>query len=152
MAIDYAAIRDALVSVAQASGYFDAVNAHEPKSAPGTGLYCHVFTAGLTPIRAGGLNSTTVRLQWTMQVRCSMTREPEDGIDVDCAQAADALLADLSGNFNLEISGVRHVDLLGAYGDPLMWVAGYVEQDSVVYRVYDVQVPIIVDSAFSQAA
>lgn len=150
MAILYADIRDALVSVAQAAGYFDMVNSHEPKAAPGSGLYCHVFTESLTPIRSGGLNSTTVRLVWNMQVRCNMKREPMDDIDIDCAQAADALLAGITGNFSLDITGVRQVDLLGAYGDPLGWEAGYIDQDSVLYRAYNVRVPVIVDDAFSQ--
>lgn len=152
MAIDYGAIRDALISVAQASGHFDDVNGHEPKSAPGSGLYCHVFASSLSPVRAGGLNSTSVRLVWNMQVRCSMKREPEDSIDIDCAEAAHALLADLSGDFDMDVTGVRCIDLLGAFGEPLGWMAGYIEQDSVIYRIFDVQVPVIVNDALSQGA
>lgn len=152
MAIDYVAIRDALVSVAQSAGHFDAVNSHEPKVSPGSGLYCHVFANGLTPIRAGGLNTTSARLTWIMQVRCSMKREPMDDVDTDCAVAAHTLLAGLSENFGMDIVGVRNIDLLGAHGEALGWRAGYINQDSLIFRVYDVTVPVIVNDAFSQVA
>lgn len=152
MTIPYSDIRDALVSLGQSGGFYDSVNSHEPRSAPGSGLSLHVFTDSLIPIRAGGLNSTSVRLAWNMQTRCNMTREPMDDIDLDCAKAADWLLAELSGDFDLDITGVRHVDLLGAYGDPLGWTAGYIDQDSVLYRAYNLLVPVIIDNAFSQGA
>lgn len=152
MSIDYRAIRDALVSVAQASGRFDGVNSHEPKRAPGTGLWCFVFRQAVTPVRSGGLNRTTVRLAWTMQVRCDMLREPQDDIDIDVSEASDILLSELSSNFTLDIQGVRMVDLLGAYGDPLGAQDGYLLQDDVLYRISNITVPLIINNAFTQAA
>lgn len=152
MTVDYQAIQDALVSVAQRTGQFEAVAGHEPKSAPGKGLTCFVFYAGKRAIGRGGLNSTSVRLNWSMQVRCSMTREPQSAIDVDMLAAVDAIEAGLSDNYTLDVSGVRGVDVLGAEGDPLGDDAGYINHDNHLYRVMTVNVGVIVNDAWSQDA
>ncbi len=152
MAIDYTAIRDALVSAAQLAGVFDAVEGHEPKNAPGRGLTCFVFYAGKRTVQRGGLKSTTVRLNWTVQARCSMTREPQDAIDIDLLGAVDAVYRELHTNFTLDISGVRAVDLLGAEGDPLLDVAGYIDQDGHKFRVIEIFVGIVVNDAWEQVA
>lgn len=150
MTVDYGAIRDALVSLAQSTGDFDAVQGHEPKNAPGIGLFASVRSASVTAIRAGGLNSTSVRLAWVIEVRCNMTREPQDSIDIDCLAAVDRICAEINGDFDLDIEGVRNIDVLGAYGDPLMVEAGYVEHDSTMYRIFDITVPVIVNDAWTQ--
>jgi hypothetical protein len=143
--------RDAVCSYAAASGYFDQVAAHEPKNAPGKGLGLFVFGSSFEPIPSSGLRSTSVRFVLNAQLRCSMTRQPEDDIDLDLLEAADWLCAGISGDFDLG-AGIRAVDLLGQHGPGLGAVFGYISQDSHLYRVLDVAVPCLVNDVFTQGA
>ncbi len=153
MGIPYQAITDELVSIAQRTGYFDNVNAHEPKSAPGKGITCSVFYAGKRPARSSGVNKTSVVARWLVQVEIPMVREPQDQIDIDLCEASDAIWAAIAENFTLDIDGVRGVDLLGSEGDAMTDEAGYVTRDSnVKYRANVIMVPIIINDAFNQGA
>lgn len=152
MSIDYRAITDELASMAQRTGLFDAVNKHEPKNAPGRGLHCSVFYAGKRPTGRGGLGSTSVVARWMIQVECSMLRDPQDDIDTDLCTAADAIWSALHGGFTLDVSGVRHVDLLGSEGDAMIDEAGYVTREGKhMYRVIGITVPVVINDAFEQA-
>lgn len=152
MAIDYKAHQDALVSIAQRVGHFDEVAGHEPKNAPGKGLSCFVFYEGKRTIQSGGLNSSSALVRWVMQVRKSMTSEPQDAIDTDMLAAVDAIYAELIGNFTLDIQGVRGVDVHGAEGDPLNDAAGHVDQDGHKFRFIEVFVGLICNDAWTQGA
>jgi hypothetical protein len=46
---------------------------------------------------------------------------------------------------------VKCVDLLGMAGTPLGAEAGYMQQDSVWFRIADITVPVIVNDAFAQS-
>lgn len=159
MAVDYRAIRDALASVAQATGYFDQVVTHEPKSAPGKGLVCCIFAGGIAPSLSSGLSGTSAVLRFSAQVRCSMLREPQDDIDLDILEAVDTLAAALSGDFDLDVTGVRGIDLLGSMGSPsagtgagLAAEFGYIDQDGHMYRVAELNIPIIINDVWAQGA
>lgn len=152
MTINYRSLVDAVSSAAMASGYFDAVQGHEPKSAPGNGLTFAVFLSALAPVApASGLASTSARVELTGRIYKPFKSEPEDLIDPNVAEAADALLTALSGDYDLGGSA-RNVDLLGAHGSPLGARAGYQRIDSTVYRVLDITIPIIVNDAWAQGA
>lgn len=152
MSIDTAGIIDAVTSAASASGFFDAVQGHEPKSAPGTGLTYAVFLNALAPVAAAsGLAASSARVELTGRIYKPFTSQPEDLIDPNLAAAADALLSAYSADFDL--GGVaRNVDLLGAHGAPLGLRAGYQTIDRTVFRVLDITIPIIVSDAWTQGA
>jgi hypothetical protein len=141
--------RDAIASYAAQSGYFDRVMLHEPKSAPGKGLTLAIFAADFSPIQSSGLSSTSVRMTINAQLRCSMTREPQDDIDLDLIEAADALCAEISGDFDLGAS-VRSVDLLGQHGATLGGIPGYITHDGHMYRVIDVMIPCLISDVWEQ--
>ena len=149
LTIAFREARDAIASYAAASGYFDAVILHEPKSAPGKGLSLSVFLADFTPVQSSGLNATSVRMVINAQLRCSMTREPQDDIDLDLIEAADALCTAISGDLDLGAS-IRSVDLLSQHGAGMGGVSGYITHDNHMYRVIDVLVPCLVNDAWSQ--
>lgn len=151
MALGTRGLIDTVSSYASASGYFDSVQTHEPKSAPGTGLTFAVWLSEISPARTSGLAATSVRLELTGRIYKPFLSEPEDLIDPALADAVDALLEALSGDFDLG-GAARNVDLLGAHGVPLGARAGYQKVDSTVYRVIDITVPIIVNDAWSQNA
>lgn len=152
MTINSKVIINAIASFASASGHFDAVQGHEPKSAPGNGLTFAVFTSGLGPARgASGLNSTTARLELTGRVYKPFLSEPADLIDPALMEATDAMFTALAGDFELG-GNVRNIDLQGASGTPLSMRAGYTTIDKQVYRTYDITIPIIVNDAWDQEA
>lgn len=152
MALDIRTILDAVESHALASGFFQAVNGHEPKSAPQNGLTCAVWVEQIGPARGGsGLASTSTRLALFVRLYTPMMSEPEDAIDPDMMTALDALLAAYSGDF--ELGGlIRQVDLLGAYGDPLSARAGYLTTSGAEYRVMTITLPLIVSDLWEQVA
>lgn len=150
--MDIAAIIDAIVSHALASGYFDRVNQHEPKSAPGNGVSASVWADSIEPASHGsGLSTTSARVVFNVRIYTSMVQEPMDSIDTNIMLAVSALMSAYSGDFELG-GNVRQIDLLGSSGMPLQARAGYVEQDKRLYRVFTINLPVIVNDAWTQAA
>lgn len=152
MALDIRTILNAVESHALASGFFQAVNGHEPKAAPQNGLTAAVWVEQIGPARGGsGLDSTSSRLALFVRLYTPMVSEPEDAIDPDLMTALDALLAAYSGDFELD-GLVRQVDLLGTYGDPLSARAGYLTTSGAEYRVMTITLPLIVNDLWEQVA
>lgn len=151
MALGVTAILAAVESHALATGRFDRVNRHEPKSAPGNGLSAAIWVQSLRPVAAAsGLNSTSARLELSERVYMGMLAEPQDDIDTRVLEAVDVLMTAYSGDF--ELGGlVRNVDLLGEHGDPLSADAGYLEQDKKIYRVMVITLPLIISDLWGQA-
>jgi len=143
---------NAVTTHASSLGYFDAVQGHEPKSAPGKGLTFAVFMTALGPARAAsGLDSTSARLELTGRIYKPFLSEPEDLIDPALAEATDMLFSAYTGDFDLG-GTARNVDVLGAHGNPLSMRTGYVTIDKQVFRVCDNIIPIIINDAWGQGA
>ncbi len=153
--LDLEAILDRVASHALASGRFASVSTHEPKAAPAAtpgAPTAAVWVDSVEPARASsGLATTTIRLGLNVRVYASMLSEPQDAIDPAVVKAVDALLAAYSGDFTLG-GVVRAVDLLGSVGTPLSARAGYLTQDSKLYRVMTITVPLIVNDVWEQVA
>jgi len=143
-----AAAVDRVASTAAASGYFDAVLRHEPKSAPTGELTFSTWIGEIQPIaEQSGLDVTSCRLSMFGRVWMNMLHEPQDEIDTRVAQAASHMIAQLTGN--LGIDGA-YLDLLGAHGDPLGAPLGYIEADRTMFRVADITIPFICPDVFDQ--
>lgn len=142
---------NAVESGASASGWFDSVNGHEPKSAPGGGLTFACWVSRVSPSRSSGLASTSVRVEITARIYMPFRNEPEDGIDPTMADAIDALMTAYSGGFTLG-GFARAVDLLGSDGTPLSVSTGYQNIGNSIFRVADIIVPILVNDAWTQGA
>lgn len=150
MSLGTKAILAAVISHAKGSGRFERVLTHEPKSAPGNGLSVAVWVQSLRPTDGSGLTSTTARLELSVRVYTNMLADPQDAIDARLLDAVDALMAAYSGDFTLG-GLIRNVDLLGEHGDSLSADAGYLEQDSKLYRVTVITLPLIVNDLWAQA-
>lgn len=149
MSLGAAGILSALVSHAQASGLFDNVLTHEPKSAPG-GTTAAFWINTLEPT-GSGLASTTVRLEVAARLYVPMLTEPQDDIELTLLGALDYLMGAYTGDF--ELGGtVQTVDLLGAWGTALKADTGYVRIDSTLYRSADITVPLIITDLWTQGA
>lgn len=144
-------ILSAVTSHALAAGYFERVNTHEPKSAPGGGLTVAVWVQRIGAARgASGLASTTSLLVLNLRIFQNMLSEPQDMIDPGLMKALDALMAAYSGDFTLS-GTVRNVDLQGQFGTELSAEAGYVQQDSKLFRCVTITLPLIVNDLWAQA-
>ncbi len=149
--VDFPAILDRVISHAAATGLFEAVNGHEPKSAPGSGLTAAAWVQAIEPVRTSGLASTSGRVELTVRLYTSMLAEPQDAIDPALLSACSVLLAAYSGDFELG-GAVRCIDLLGQAGVPLSAKAGYLNQDHQLYRVMDITLPILINDIWDQVA
>lgn len=143
-------IFDAVVSDAQASGYFAKVNLHEPKRKPGTRLTAAIWVQSIEPIAlASGLNSTSARVLFMLRMYSNMIQEPQDMIDPQLLKACSNMMRRYHGDF--DFGGViRNVDLLGHFGIALTAQAGYLEQDNGMFRVMDMNIPCIVNDVWPQ--
>lgn len=144
------AIFDAVQSHALATGLFDRVNTAEPKAAPGTGLTCSIWFSSIAPVpRRSGLAATSARLALSVRVYGSMLAEPADAIDPALVTVVDALITAYQGDFDLN-GTVAEVDVLGAYGEGLTGTGGYLEIDGKLMRVVTINLPVIVNDAYTQ--
>lgn len=151
MALDVDGIVDAVMSHAMACGYFDRVNGHEPKNAPGNGLSAAVWSDTLRPVPSSGLASVSALLILNVRMYTSMLQEPQDAIDPNMLNALSALFTAYAGDFTF--GGLaREVDLLGAEGVPLQAKAGYLNQDNKLYRVITITLPVVVNDAWDEVA
>lgn len=151
MTLNISGILDAVVSHAMASGHFEQVNGHEPANTPALGLTAAVWTESVQAVRSSGLDQTTVQLVFNVRLYASAQSEPADAIDPNMITAMDDLCAAYVGDFTLG-GLVRQVDILGAYGRPLLVRAGYVQQSGAVIRVLTITLPLIVNDLWEQVA
>lgn len=143
-------IFDAVVSDAQRSGYFDKVNQHEPKRAPGTGMTAAVWVQSIAPVPLiSGLATTSGLIVFTLRMYQNMFKDPPDMIDPGMMKAVSNLIRRYHDDFDFA-GAIRNVDLLGAYGPSLSAQAGYLEIDKKEFRIMDLTIPCLVDDIWPQ--
>lgn len=146
------AVYASAVSVAKGLGPFETVIQHEPKSKPVSLPACAVWTQALTPIAGvSGLASTSGRLSLRARIYLNWLGKPEDKIDPELVRLTSLLLGAYSGGFTFG-GEVMEIDLLGAYGESLSAQAGYIEHDGTMFRVMEINLPVIVDGLWVQDA
>jgi len=153
MSLNIDTLLNELVSHALASGYFDAVNTHEPDNSPGNGLTCHVILDRVSPVNSSGLDYTTLRVAFLFELIYPVTALPRDQGENEIIKAMDALMNLFTGDFTMS-DNVRMVDALGAYGEGMSAIAGYTSYDKGAswYRNIEITVPLIVDNVWEQVA
>lgn len=148
--LGYQAVVNQIISKAQATGLFRAVNGHEPKNAPEKGLTAAVWVDRIYPWRgASGMTSTSAVLVVMMRLYTPMITEPQDMIDPTLTAAADLIMGALTNDFDLGET-CRNIDLLGESGEPLSARAGYVDLGGTIFRIIDITVPCIISDAWTQ--
>lgn len=151
MAIRSLDLIERIASHAMATGYFDRVNQHEPKSKPGRGLTCAIWVDRIEPARSrSGLTSTDARVVFNVRVYTNMLQEPQDAIDPNVMEATDILFEAYTGDFQLGDDS-RFIDVLGmTQGHALDAQSGYININNMTYRVMTISVPVIVTGAWPQ--
>jgi hypothetical protein len=151
MTIPHGDVTVQLESLAKTLGVFDRVNLHEPVSAPSTGITCAIWNQAGNPVprRTGG-NSTTFRFLYLIRLFHVLRIENPDVVDERMIDATSQIMTALSGDFDLG-QAEWEIDLLGAYGEPLSYQAGFIEyEDGPNFRAITITVPLIVNDVFSQ--
>ena len=149
---DFNAILDVPRSHAMASGVFESVQGHEPKNAPQNGITAATWVQDIGGLPdASGLNATTGLLQLQFRIYQNFLSEPLDAIDPALLAATDVMLTALSGDFTLG-GTVRNIDLLKRFSDGLIARAGYLNQDSKLFRVMDIFIPVVINDLWTQVA
>lgn len=150
MSLNVTALFAAMQDHALESGLFETVNGHEPKRAPSSGLTAAVWSQSIAPIpEQSGLQATTGLLVFNLRIYQNMLMNPQDAIDPAVLSAVDYMMGAYSGDFTLD-GLVKEVDLLGSSGTALNAMAGYISQDSKLYRVMTITVPLIINDIWSQ--
>jgi len=143
---------DTMISHCERTGWFDRVNTHEPKNAPGRGLTAAIWVERIDPVaRVSGLAVTSVRFELFVRIYSNMLQEPADAIDPNISQASLDLMESISEGFRWE-DEIFAVDLAGAYGQALSGQSGYLQIDNKTFRVMTVRVPLILDDLWEQVA
>lgn len=146
--LDCDALMNSLVDHCLTLGVFESVNKHEPEGNAGNYLAA-LWVQSIDPVKSSGLNTTSVRVAFTLRIYSNIVAKPADEIDPNLASAVSAVMAGLSADFTLA-EQVREIDLLGQYGTGLSAKAGYLNLSTALYRVMDITVPCIVDDVFDQ--
>jgi hypothetical protein len=149
--IDSVAVLGKLADYSLRLGIFDKVNRHEPKSAPGNGVNTAIWLDEFETVESSGLSMTSMRLAYQQRIYLPMLSEPQDAIDPAVHAATQKVMNAYSTGFSLE-GTARQVDLFGAYGDKLRAKAGYINQDSKLFRAMVITLPLIIDDVFDQEA
>jgi hypothetical protein len=142
---------DEVITQGKASGLFDRVNQHEPKSPPGTGLTFACWTQSILPIPLrSGLNVTSARLHIQGRIYMPFISDMPDLIDPQATKAASYILAQFTANFQVATS--MWVDLQGAHGITLGARAGYLSLSGKMFRILDLDFPFIAEDVYAQEA
>lgn len=155
MTIGIASILNAVASHAKATAMFPDVLTHEPKSAPQGGT-CAVFVTSVVPWRErSGLNAVSAVVTMTVRIYASMLQDPQDDIDRDLLVASDTLMTAYAGDFELGGSD-REIDLLGMAAtagtvNGVQIKMGYINQDNKIFRIAEIQLPVIVNDVWTEA-
>lgn len=149
--LNFVGVLNAVANKSARLGVFEKINKHEPKNAPGSKLTAAIWVQSVGPADAG-LAVTNVKLVLTQRIYTSMISEPQDAIDPEVIRATDLVMASLTADHRLG-GLVRCIDLLsleGRGGKPLEADAGYLQIDNKLYRVMDINIPIILNDVWEQ--
>lgn len=142
-------ILSGVVDHALRSGWFEAVNGHEPHATPGHGLTVAVWVDAIQPVTSSGLNVTSARLGLMVRIYANGDQEPLDAIDPAVTAATSVLLREYQGDFTLG-GLVRHVDVFGVEGPQLGAQAGWLAMDGGRMRVMTIVLPLVVNDLWEQ--
>tara|TARA_Y100000310_G_scaffold50965_1_gene47025 strand:- start:2057 stop:2512 length:456 start_codon:yes stop_codon:yes gene_type:complete len=151
MAFNLTATLNALLTHLAGAGHFEQVQIGEPKSPPSTtGLTGAIFIANLVT------NDITFQLGievHTVTIRCylNMMHEPHKDIELKLAGAISKIITDLLGDWNLS-TAIKHIDSGAEFSSGIDVGFSYLDVGGTMFRVADITVPMVVDSAVALTA
>lgn len=152
MALNTAAVVDALDSLCTATGLFQKSITFEPKRAPeGDMTAATWFVRIQTGGNLSGLAKTSVVVEYNIRLYTNMLQEPPDAIDPSLMVAVDTVMTSLHADLSLG-GAVRNVDVFGEAGRGVEARSGYLDIDGTIFRIVDIAVPVIINDAYTQTA
>ena len=150
MSFDVTATLRSIESKLLSSGYFKHVQIGEPKGPAEQRFTAAIF---MSDVSRADLPLAEVNHVYTVLVRIydDMLREPQEDVEIEMSNVLDKFLNDLCGEFDLGAT-IRHVDVGGIWGTALGAKWGYIDLNNWMYRVVDVTVPLVVNTAIPLAA
>jgi hypothetical protein len=141
----------ALESMLRVSGRFATVNRHEVKNAPAVQLTAEIWADRIEPHAAtSGLAVTSIMITFKVRIGMGALTQPMDATDPAVIGAVVDLMTRLHADIDLGTTGAELAPLFPE-GGGLLGQAGYINRDGKLYRVQDVNIPVIVFDAFPQA-
>ena len=134
----------ALKSFLQTQPRINSAQIGEAHSPPSGKINAGVYMDGIRTPEAV-LDATTKVVDVVVRLYLSFTRLGEE-TELTMTQAVTELMGDIEGDFDLD-GTIRNVDVAGQYGEGLAAEWGETELGGVQYRIVDVSIPLIVDSA-----
>ncbi|MFD6035723.1 hypothetical protein ACFWHF_14450 [Streptomyces griseoincarnatus] len=151
MTIGIADVLSHIGSHAKKLGLFRTVMLHEPKSAPSSGAVA-IWVQSVEPVPdRSGLDKVSILLTVNIRIYANMLQEPQDAIDRDLLTAADLLLTEYAGDFDLGDEN-RTVDMFGSAGDLMRTELGYINQDGTLFRVCVITLPVLINDVWNEVA
>ena len=142
MAFNITASLQNVQSKLSAGGYFaGGVLIGEPKSPPGTRFTAAIFMNSVNVPRTV-LNALEEVHVVNIRVYDNMLHSPAEDIEIEMSVVLSDLLNDLASDFDLG-GTVRAIDFAGMYGSGLSVKWGYVDVGGTMYRIADVNLPLI---------
>ncbi len=139
----------ALKSFLQSQPRINTAQIGEPKSPPSGKINAGVYMDAIRTPEAV-LDATTKVVDVLVRLYLSFTRLGEE-TELTMLQAVTELMGDVEGDFDLD-GTIRAVDVAGIYGQGLAAEWGDSEVGGVTYRIVDISIPMIVDSAAASLA
>lgn len=140
----------AISNVLKRTGHFSVVNGGPIAGTPGGGITVTLWLQSISPAgMISGLDSSCALLVFVARMHMSMATQPLDAIDPKLTRAASNIIRMMHDDFDFDGS-IRNVDLLGEAGQSLACSAGYLEQNDITYRVYDIIIPCLVNDVWPQ--
>jgi hypothetical protein len=154
MDLDIKATLSAVRSHCMASGLFDTVNGHQPKTTPApTGLAAAVWLGPIRAVpRASGLAVTSAAVTLIVAIYKSAQVEPADTIEPAMGHAVGTMIGRLMGDLTLGDT-VTSLDPLGMVGAPVVADPTYHQYDdgASLQRVFTITIPALVADCWEQA-
>ena len=146
----------ALQSHIASTGYVNDAAIGEPTSPPIDALdkvHAAVYMASASVVELTLSTTTEVHVAIVRLYKRAAFTDGDDSADVEqeMAMAVSEITSNFIGEFDLG-STIRAIDVGGTYGSSLTATWGYVNLSQVIFRIVDIQVPIIVDGSATQAA
>jgi len=148
MSLDVAGVLAKLQSHAKSTGHFEQVLLHEPKSAPGQGVTLCMRLGPIFPA-SSGLDNVSMVMVVLQRLYVPFLQSPEDAIDSGLWAAIDPVIQSYATDFTLN-GAARAIDFFGEHGVPFRAEPGYLTQDGTVFRVIELDVPVIVNDCYQE--
>lgn len=142
----YQALLDTVAEV----GGWGAVVPHEPLSAPTEhGVIACVFPSEpMQPItESSGLAAADARIVITVRLLRNALAEPQQERETDLLEAYDRVMTALLADLTLD-GTARSIDVLGESGGQTQGQWGYATIDRAIFRLIDIDVPIMVNNVW----